>query len=149
FVPLVARQACCHGQIAAEQYGKSTDPFTRARVHLVRHGTGTDLPGFETLGTPLCSCHQPEGCRKSFWPRRYLAKGRNHVEVQRARIDLTHVLEHVREAKVCRDSFFQGVESFLISSEQIEHILGGAHRSLDAPERIALDQFVDSVVGLE
>lgn len=61
--------------------------------------------------------------------------------VERTRIHLADARENIGETEELGDPSFQFRQSRGVPVEQVEHVLRGAHRALDAPQRIAVDQF--------
>ena len=60
--------------------------------------------------------------------------------VQRARVDLADAGENVCEPQEFGDPLLQVGQPRGVPVEQVEHVLRGAHRALDAAQRVAVDQ---------
>ena len=80
-------------------------------------------------------------------PRPELHQGGEGVEIERAGIHLAHGVKDPGEAEVGGDAGFQFGEFSLVPAHEVEHILGGAHGALDAPQRVAFDQVFDAFDG--
>ncbi len=65
------------------------------------------------------------------------------VVVERSRVDLTDAGEHLVEAEVAGDALLEIGELGLVTTEQVELVLRGADRTLDATQRVARDQVVE------
>ena len=60
---------------------------------------------------------------------------------------MAHGIEDTVEAQVIRDRGLQGGELVLGAAHEIEHVLGGTHRALDAAQRVACQEFFDALDG--
>ena len=87
-VPLGAGQLAGHPGVAAQQHQHPVDPLGAARVHLVRHRRRADLAGLEALGGQLDAGHQPDRGGQRRRRGGQLDERGEHVEVERARVDL-------------------------------------------------------------
>ena len=65
------------------------------------------------------------------------------VEVQRARVDLADAGQHPAEAEMLGDPLLERGELVGVAVEQVELVLRGPDRALDAAQRIALEQRLD------
>ncbi len=65
--------------------------------------------------------------------------------VQRSRVHLTDAVQHCGETKVLGDAAFEVAEAPRVTVEQIQHVLAGAHRPLDAAQWVAVDEFPDAL----
>ena len=74
-----------------------------------------------------------------------LGQRRDHVEVERARIHLPDAGQHAGEPEVPGDRPLELGHLGRVA-EQVELVLRGADRALDAAQRIALDEVGDAVV---
>jgi hypothetical protein len=115
----------------------------------VGHSAGSDLTGLEALGDELRARHEADGRRGIARRTRHLHERGHHVVVQGARIDLADAIEHAGEAEVVGHRPLQSGQRVRIPIEQVQHVLGRTHRTLDPAQRIALDQVVEPVVGDE
>ena len=148
-VPLVAGQRADHGEVAPEDGEEAADALAAAAVHLVGHRRRADLPGAEALGGQLLAGHQPDRERQVGRARRGLHQRADDIEIERAGVHLAHVGEHRLEAEVLGDAALQPVEALAVAVEQVEHVLLGADRALDPPQRVAGEEVVDPVQRLE
>ena len=139
-VPLRARQLGGHRRIAAQHDLQAVDPLAGTGVHLVRHRRRADLPWREALGHQFVARHQPDGVRQRRRARPDLHQRRDDVVVQRPRIHLPHAGEHVCEAEEFGHPPFELGQLVGVAVEQVEHVLRGAHRTLDAAQRVPVDQ---------
>ena len=143
-VPLVAGQLADHRGVPAQDHEEAVDPLGRAGVHLVRHRRRPDLARPEALGHQLVAGHQPDRGGERGRPGAELDECREHVEVERAGVDLAHAGEDGREAEMVGDRRLEPGELVLVAVEQVEHVLRGADRALDAAQRIAGEQVVEA-----
>ncbi len=65
------------------------------------------------------------------------------VEIERPRVDLPDAVQHPLEAEVRGDGGLERGELRRVAVEQVEHVLPGAHRALDAAQRVPRDQLLD------
>lgn len=139
-VPLRTRQLGGHRRVSAQHHLQAVDPFAAAGVHLVRHRRRADLARRESLGDQLVAGHQPNGVRHRRRPRAQLHQRRNHVVVQRSRIHLPDAGQNRCETQELGDAPLEFGELGRVAVQQVEHVLRRAHRSLDAAQRIPVDQ---------
>jgi hypothetical protein len=71
------------------------------------------------------------------------------VVVQRPRIDLPDTRENLCEAEEFGDPRLQRRKPDGVTVEQVEHVLCGTHRPLDAAQRVPVDQRAQSGQGHE
>ena len=64
---------------------------------------------------------------------------------RRARVDLADAGEDAVEAEVVGHALLELLQLGGVAVEQVEHVLGGAHRALDAAQRVAGQQALDPV----
>jgi hypothetical protein len=114
----------------------------------VGHGRAADLSRGEPFGDQLVAGHQPNRQRQRRRPRHGLDQRRHDVEVERPRVDLADVGERRSESQVLEHGCLEPVDRGLVA-EQVEHVLLGADRTLDAPQRVAPQQLVDPAKGLQ
>ena len=148
-VPLGTGQPLGHGEVTAQHDEETIDTLTRPGVHLVRHGGRADLAGFESLGDKLVACHEPDRRGEVGGGTGDLHQGGDDLEVEGAGIDLPSGDEHVVEAELVCDPAFQLVKLVGVAVEQVEHVLTGPHRPLDAAGRVAVNEIVDVPPGKE
>ncbi len=108
----------------------------------MRHGRRADLAGPESLGGQLGPGHQPDRGGQRRRRGGQLHQRGQHVEVERARVDLADAGQPGGEAEVRGHPPLQLGELGRIAAEQVEHVLGGAHRALDAAQRVARAQLL-------
>ena len=144
-VPLVPGELADHRELATEHDREAVDALAGPGVHLVRHRRGPDLALPEPLGDQLQARHQPDRGGQVGRPGRELDQRGDDVEVERAWVDLTDAGEHPVEAEVPGHPFLEVGEGHSGPAEQVEHVLGGAHRALDAAQRVAREQVVEPV----
>ena len=111
----------------------------------MRHRRGSDLAGREALGGQFVAGHQPDGVRQRRWSGAELHQCRDGVVVQRSRIHLADAVQDRGETKVLGDPTFEVAQALLVAAEQIQHVLAGPHRTLDAAQRIAGDEFPNAL----
>jgi len=133
-VPLVAGHCTEHGHVALEDALEADDALTGPGVHLVGHGRGADLTGDEALGGEVVAGHQAKGRGQAGRAGRRLGQRGDHFVVQRPGVHLTHAGERRGEAEVAPDGLLQAVQGLGVPPEQVELVLGGAHRPLQAPQ---------------
>ncbi len=68
-----------------------------------------------------------------------------HVVIKRARVHLAGCSEDIFETEFVGDSALQLGKFVGVSTEQIEHVLAGADRALDAARWVAVQQLLDSM----
>ena len=93
------------------------------------------------------SGHQADGGREARRPGSCLNERGDDVEVERAWIHLADAVQHPLEAEVACDARLELGELRSIAVQQIEHVLGGAHRAFDAAQRVTRDQLLDTLEG--
>ncbi len=103
----------------------------------MRHRRRADLAGLETLGGQLDAGHQPDRGGQRRRRGGQLDERGEHVVVQRARVDLADAGQLGGEPQVRRDPALQLGQLVRVAAEQVEHVLRGAHRTLDAAQRVA------------
>ena len=64
--------------------------------------------------------------------------------VQRPRIHLPHTVEHRGEPEEFRDAALEVSQPTQVTVEQIEHVLPGAHRTLDTAQRVPGKELADT-----
>ena len=69
------------------------------------------------------------------------------VEVEAARVDLPDAGQHPLEAEVGGDPLLERGELVRVAVEEVEHVLRGADRALDAAQGIARDELLEALVG--
>ena len=60
FVPLIAGEGGCHGEMAFEDGVETIDAFAGARVHFVRHRTRAGLARCKTFTGGFVTCHEAQ-----------------------------------------------------------------------------------------
>ena len=106
----------------------------------MRHGGRADLAFLEALGDGLITGHQADGGGQRRRASTELDQRGQSVEVEGARVDLTNGVKDAVEAEAFSDFIFQGGQCGLITVKQIQHVLGGTHRALDAAQWVAGNQ---------
>ena len=97
----------------------------------MRHRRRADLARLEALGDQLLPDHQADRGGQRGRAGDDLGQGRDHVEVERARVDLADADQHALEAQVAGDALLEGAECVEVAVEQVELVGGGADRALD------------------
>ena len=142
-VPLVAGQLADHREVPANHHRQSVDPLAAAGVHLVRHRGTANLALLETFGDQVVAGHQPDaGCHVGRRCRG-LGERTDDVQVERAWVDLAGRFQDVGEPETGRDPSLQFVQFVEVTTEQVQHVLAGTHRALDAAHGIASDQVIE------
>ena len=113
----------------------------------MRHRRGADLALLEALGDDLVAGHQPDRGREVGRAGGELHERGEHVEVEAARVDLPDAGQHPLEAEVGGDPLLEVRQLLGVAVEEVEHVLGGAHRALDAAQRVAGEQVLDALDG--
>jgi hypothetical protein len=115
----------------------------------VRHRRRADLARLEPLGRELLPGHEPDRRREA---RR--ARGHLHQRGRRRRGRGSAGRPARRcpagpEPEVGRDPVLELVEPVEVAAEQVEHVLLGADRPLDAAQRVAGEELLDPAGGLQ
>ena len=79
-------------------------------------------------------------CASDDGPGTQLHQSRHHVVVERTRIHLPDAGQNGCEAEEISDEAFQLGQLRRVAAEQVEHVLGGSHRTFDAAQRVTIDQ---------
>ena len=58
---------------------------------------------------------------------------------------MPHRIKHAVEAEAVRDALLELGELLLVAAHEVQHVLRGAHRALDAAQRIPLEQLLDAL----
>ncbi len=148
-VPLGAGERGNHGEVAAHHPGQGSDPFARPRVHLVGHGRGAHLVSGEPLGGQVVTGHEPHGGGQAGWSGRGLDQSGDHVEVERAGVDLTDAADRRLEAQPPGDRRLELIQPGEVAAQQVELVLRGAHRALEAPQRVAAQDLLHPGQGVQ
>ncbi|SIF31027.1 Uncharacterised protein [Mycobacteroides abscessus subsp. abscessus] len=140
FIPLRPSKFRRHRAVAAQNHLQAVDAFTAAGVHLVRHRRTAHLSWRKALGDQLVSGHQADGVRQRRRTGAELHQRRHHIVVQRARVYLAHARQGRGKAEEARNTLLQLGQLDHVSVEQVQHVLPGAHRPLDPPQRIPVEK---------
>ena len=124
----------------AQDHREPVDPLAGTGVHLVRHRREPTWPSLK----PSVTSSFPAISRivVATYGRQPAAPAPDHLVVERPRVDLPDAGE-LRLNPRWRGDVFSSSPAFRVAAEQVEHVLRGAHRALDAAQRVPLDQLLD------
>ena len=148
-VPLVAGELGDHRQVAPQDDGQPADALARTGCSSCGAWPSEPTwPGAKPSVTSSWPAMSRMVVARLAGPAAACTSADDDVEVERAGVHLADVGEDVAEAEVGEHRLLQPVDGVGVAAEQVELVLLGADRALDAPQRVAGEQVVDPVVGL-
>ncbi len=106
-------------------------------------------PGWKPSVPSSGAGHQPQRGGEARGAGSHLQKRAHHVEIERARVHLAHVVRDFAEAQVRRHATFERHQLGGVASQEVQHVLLRTDGTLDAAQPIAGEQIRHAVVGLE
>ena len=143
----MASKVANHGEVATQDDLEATDALAGACVHLVRHRRGTNLAFLEALRDRLVAGHEADRGGQRRRACTQLHQRGHHVEVERARVHLTHRVKDAVEAETFCDALLELRQLGLVATHEIQHVLRGTHRALDAAKWESIQQFLNPFDG--
>ena len=109
------------------------------------HRRRTNLALLETFGNGFSAGHQTDGMGQRRWASAQLNQCRYGIEIEGTWVNLTNGIENTIKAQVCCNAGFQLGQTRFIAIHEIQHVLCGTHRPLDAAQWVAAQQFAHAL----